>query len=79
MMTIIEEVLYEISLTLVHDPLLCSPHGGLAIDAEVAYESGLENDLDGKGLEVTAEERTSSWQSALREATGTMKIQFPYH
>ena len=42
----------------------------LAIDAEVAYESGLENGLDGKGLEVTAEEchRSFMAQSALREA-----------
>ncbi|MEC8548843.1 MAG: hypothetical protein VXY31_05955 [Candidatus Thermoplasmatota archaeon] len=42
----------------------------LAIDAEVAYESGLGNDLDGKGLEVTAEEchRSFMAQSALREA-----------
>ncbi|DAC25804.1 MAG TPA: hypothetical protein D7H76_02665 [Candidatus Poseidoniales archaeon] len=42
----------------------------LAIDTSVAYESGLENGLNGKGLEVTAEECHISFmaQSALREA-----------
>lgn len=42
----------------------------LAIDTNVEYESGLENDLSGKGLEVTAEECHTSFmaQSALREA-----------
>lgn len=42
----------------------------LAIDTNVDYESGLENGLTGKGLEVTAEECHTSFmaQSALREA-----------
>ncbi|MAV95286.1 MAG: hypothetical protein CMA31_06345 [Euryarchaeota archaeon] len=42
----------------------------LAIDINVTSESGLENGLTGKGLEVTAEECHTSFmaQSALREA-----------
>ena len=42
----------------------------LAIDTNMDYESGLENGLTGKGLEVTAEECHTSFmaQSALREA-----------
>lgn len=42
----------------------------MAIDTNVDYESGLENGLTGKGLEVTAEECHTSFmaQSALREA-----------
>ena len=42
----------------------------LAIDTNVDYESGLENGLTGKGLDVTAEECHTSFmaQSALREA-----------
>lgn len=42
----------------------------LAIDTNVDYESGPENGLTGKGLDVTAEECHTSFmaQSALREA-----------